>query len=228
MQSVRLNSLSPTPTVLVIMFHGVGANPESMQPLAEYLKSQSQDIAASIPAGFDQSPFNPAGFQWFSINGVTDKNRQSRVDAVMQRFDQLIRDEAKRFNVALNQVILLGFSQGAIMSLEWFKQADQPIAGIVAMSGRFATLPEIQEQPDSQARPDNQALQTTQPLPVTPVCLIHGADDLVIPTLHSQQSNTALHACKHQVELHLLPGTAHQITQTGADLAFRFIVQQFH
>lgn len=216
MQSVRLNSLSPTPTVLVIMFHGVGANPESLQPLAEYLKSQSQDIAASIPAGFDQSPFNPAGFQWFSINGVTDENRQSRVDAVMQCFDQLIRDEAKRFNVALNQVILLGFSQGAIMSLEWLKQSDQPIAGIVAMSGRFATLP------------DNQELPAKQPLPVTPVCLIHGADDLVIPTLHSQQSNAALRANKHQVELHLLPGTAHQITQSGADIAFRFIVQQFH
>lgn len=228
MQSVRLNSLSPIPTVLVIMVHGVGANPESLQPLAEYLKSQSQDIAASIPAGFDQSPFNPAGFQWFSINGVTDKNRQPRVDAVMQRFDQLIRDEAKRFNVTLNQVILLGFSQGAIMSLEWLRQSAQPIAGIVAMSGRFATLPYSQERPESQEQPDNHELPAKQPLPATPVCLIHGADDLVIPTLHSQQSNAALRANKHQVELHLLPGTAHQITQTGADLAFRFIVQQFH
>lgn len=222
MQSVRLNSLSPTPTVLVIMFHGVGANPESMQPLAEYLKSQSQDIAASIPAGFDQSPFNPAGFQWFSINGVTDVNRQPRVDAVMPRFDQLIRDEAKRFNVTLNQVILLGFSQGAIMSLEWLKQSDQPIAGIVAMSGRFATLPDSQKRSDNHERPETHTLQST------PVCLIHGADDLVIPTLHSQHSNAALRAEQHQVELHLLSGTAHQITQTGADLAFRFIVQQFH
>lgn len=205
MPSFRFESQQVTPAALVIMFHGVGSSPKSLQPLATYLHRQCGDLAISIPTGFSKSPLNPKGFHWFSIADISEENRQARVDTVMPAFDQLIRREAASFGVPLDKVVLLGFSQGTIMSLEWFKQTRDRVAGIIAIAGRFAELPE------------------QQPFCDIPVCLIHGEQDEVSDPDHAQQSYNSLLKMGIRVELNLIADAPHRVTADMQPLVYDFI-----
>ena len=197
------------PEALILMFHGVGSNPRSMRPLAAYLQQHNPGWAISLIEGPHPSPLNPKGFHWFDITGITEDNRMARVLEALPVFDRQIRNEAQAIDVPLDKVILVGFSQGTIMSLEWFKQSQDSVAGIVAIAGRFAELP---GQPP--ACPD-------------PVLIIHGEEDQISDPCHARQSYDTLTGLGINTELKLLPDTPHRVTETIYPLVESFIRQQF-
>ncbi|WP_269815449.1 alpha/beta fold hydrolase [Amphritea pacifica] len=205
MPTIQFTSQNSTPKALILMFHGVGASPESLKPLAEFLHRSNPDLEIRIPAGFSPSTISQRGFQWFDVIGVTEENRPARVQQVMPVFNRLIHDEAASAGVSLDKVVLLGFSQGTIMSLEWLKQSPDAVAGIIGISGRFAELPQ----------------QT--PACAIPVCLIHGEVDPVISVFESQQSHQRLSGLGIDSELHLMPDTPHTITQAMYPLITDFL-----
>ena len=128
------------PAQLILVFHGVGSNPESMLPLA-------RGLCATFPQAFIaavQSPdasFAPGGYQWFSVADITEENRQQRVDAAMPGFTACVAYWQQQSGVGPEATALVGFSQGAIMALESSKLANPPAQRIVAIAGRFANLP---------------------------------------------------------------------------------------
>lgn len=205
MPAIQFTSQNSTPEALILMFHGVGASPESLRPLAEFLHRANPDLEIRIPAGFSPSTISQQGFQWFDVIGVTEENRPARVQQVMPVFDQLIRQQAQSAGIPLDKVVLLGFSQGTIMSLEWLKQSRDAVAGIIGIAGRFAEPPQ----------------QT--PACTIPVCLIHGEADQVIDSTYAQQSHQRLSELGIPCELNLLPDTPHSITQAMYPLMTDFL-----
>jgi phospholipase/carboxylesterase len=174
---------------LVLLFHGVGASPEGFQALAPALARDDRWVVAV------RSPFASdlgAGWQWFSVLGVTEGNRSDRIAAVMPRFADTVRRWQAHTGLLPAQTVLAGFSQGAIMSLE-STQTDEPLAArVVAMSGRFAT-------------PPRQA-------PAGVVWrFIHGDQDPVIPAAFSAQAAQQLHALGADARADQLPGLGHGI-----------------
>lgn len=74
-----------------------------------------------VSVGGAEPSGNPAGRQWFSVQGITEDNRQARVDAIMPTFIETVRYWQKQSGVGANATALIGFSQGAIMALESIK-----------------------------------------------------------------------------------------------------------
>ncbi len=44
-----------------------------------------------VSVGGAEPSGNPAGRQWFSVQGITEDNRQARVDAIMPTFIETVR-----------------------------------------------------------------------------------------------------------------------------------------
>lgn len=183
---------------LVLLFHGVGASPETMLPLAKA-------VSASDPAAWvvsvrspDESDFG-MGWQWFSVRGITEENRVERVAAAMPAFVQTIEKWNKVSGLGVEATSLIGFSQGAIMALESTQLAAPPAAQVISIAGRFAVPPRV--------RP-----------PATAVHLIHGSDDSVIDPRHSIAAADRLSSMGTRVHLNLLPDVAHTIDQKVIDL----------
>jgi phospholipase/carboxylesterase len=174
---------------LVLLFHGVGASPEGFEPLGPALAREDRWVV-TVRAPF-ASDFG-AGWQWFSVQGVTEANRAGRIAAVMPRFAETVRRWQAHTGLDAAQTVLAGFSQGAIMSLE-STQAGEPLAArVVAMSGRFAV-------------PPRQA-------PAGVVWrFIHGDQDPVIPAAFSEQGAAQLQALGGDARADLLPGLGHGI-----------------
>ena len=144
---------------LLLLFHGVGDNPVSMGQIGSWFAPQFPDALIVSIGGVE--PCGPNGRQWFSLQGVTEENRQQRIDAIMPTFIEIVRYWQEKSGVSPLATALIGFSQGAIMSLESIKAAPDLASRVIAFNGRYATLPET---------------ATT----ATTIHLIHGGEDRVI------------------------------------------------
>ena len=179
------------PQQLILLFHGVGSDPQAMQPLGRRLAQEFPSAMVVSAAAANPSSLG-RGFEWFSVIGITDENRLERVAAAMPAFEACVAHWQKQSGVAAAATALIGFSQGAIMSLEAAKQ-NPPCAGrIVAIGGRFAALP-------------GAAL-----MDVT-VHFLHGKDDAVIPYSNTVLAAHHLRDLGSDVTAEVLPFIGHEI-----------------
>ena len=129
---------------LMLLHHGVGGNAHDMLAVGQQLAAQFPNaliVSVQAPYAYDAGEASDEGGQWFSVQGVTEQNRAERVVQAMPAFVQSVRHWQLQSGVAPGATALIGFSQGAIMSLE-AAQAEAALAGrVIALSGRYAELP---------------------------------------------------------------------------------------
>ncbi|CAN5581756.1 esterase [soil metagenome] len=181
------------PVELVFMFfHGVGGRADGMLPFARRMQAeypQAAVVGINAPDAYDGGT---GGFQWFSVQGITEESRPARVAAPMPTFIATVRAAQQRFGVTWERTALFGFSQGAIMSLEAV-QAEPELAGrVLAFSGRYATAPMY--------------------APVdTTLHFCHGMKDAVIAYVLQADAAERLVALGADVTADILPGIGHEL-----------------
>ncbi len=196
--SVVVQRASGRPEQLILLFHGMGATPEGLVPLGARLattfpRSTVVSVAAPYPSG------NAGGREWFSVAGITETNRIERVAEVMPQFRAEVRAWQDEVDVTPTVTALVGFSQGAIMSLEASVVEPSPAARIVAIAGRYAQLPD--------AAPAH-----------TTIHLVHGKEDPVIPYRYAIEAAHRLRDLGGDVTADVLPFVGHEINAEVADI----------
>lgn len=192
---------------LVIFLHGVGSSGADLAVLGQLWQERLPEThfsAPNAPQAFGQS----GGWQWFSLNGITEANRPQRIVEARPEFDRTIRAIFQQHGVDPSQdkLALVGFSQGSIMALDALVSGRWPLAAVVAFSGRLAT-------------------QQEGAVPSVPALLVHGQRDPVIPWQESQQAQEKLQALGIPVQNVWDATAGHTITQQGADKAGEFLAK---
>ncbi|MBP2314910.1 alpha/beta hydrolase [Azospirillum soli] len=191
---------------LVVFLHGVGSSGDDLEPLARLWQAALPDAAMAFPDGPVPFDLAPQGRQWFSVNGVTPANRPQRVAEAVPAFDRVLNEELAWAGVGPEALILVGFSQGSIMSLDAVLTGRwQPLA-VVAYAGRLSGRPAA----------DGAATGTR-------VLLIHGTADPVIPVEEMQTAAQALVQAGIPAETRVEPGVGHTITPSGAQAGAAFL-----
>lgn len=196
------------PAQLVLLFHGVGSSAANLAPLGEAIARARPDamvvsIDAPFPSGLG------SGREWFSVLGITEQNRPERIAKVMPLFLDVISQWQRTSGVGPSGTVLVGFSQGAILSLEATQTevATNPAERVIALAGRFAV-------PVRQAPP---RLRYN---------LIHGAQDAVVSHTFSVAAAEALKALGGDATLDLLPGLGHGIDASALQLVIGYLGEQ--
>lgn len=178
-------------TELVLLFHGVGSRPEDLVPLGRALASQRPDAWVVSVRSPDPSNLG-SGWQWFSVQGITEANRAERVAGAMPGFQQTVAAWQREAGAGPQVTTLIGFSQGAIMALESTQQ-EVPLTGrVIAIAGRFTQAPRL-----APAR--------------TRVHLLHGDQDPVMPVRLALEAHEQLQALGAASTLDRFPGLGHGI-----------------
>jgi phospholipase/carboxylesterase len=182
---------------LLLLFHGVGAGPEDLQPVGAALADRYRDAWVVSVRAPEPSDFG-AGWQWFSVRGIDEASRAARVAAAMPRFLETIRHWQGAAQLQATDTTLVGFSQGAIMSLESTQQPEPLARRVIAIAGRLA-----------------------QPARIAPrlasVHLMHGEQDAVIPCAASVQAAAQLRALGAEPTLDLFAQLGHGIDRRVLD-----------
>ncbi|WP_058913282.1 esterase [Entomohabitans teleogrylli] len=184
---------------LLLLFHGVGDNPVAMGEIGSWFAPLFPEaLVVSIGGPAPSGP--PSGRQWFSVQGVTEENRQPRIDAIMPTFIEVVRYWQQHSGVGAGGTALIGFSQGAIMALESLKAQPDLAGRVIAFNGRYATLPES---------------ATT----AATIHLIHGGEDRVIDVYHAFAAQEALQRAGGDVTLDVVEDLGHAIDERSMQKA---------
>ncbi|HEX7373933.1 MAG TPA: esterase [Steroidobacteraceae bacterium] len=178
---------------LFLLFHGYGANAEDLVPLGqrlarEFPQATVVSVAAPEPMAY------PGGRQWFSLDGINDLNRVTRIAQALPDFLQTIRDWQTRCGVTAERTALVGFSQGTMMVLEASLADPAPAGRVVGLSGRFGRLP------------------TAAPASVS-FHLLHGKEDTVVPYKHTVEAAHRLLDLGGDVTADVYPFVGHEIRE---------------
>jgi phospholipase/carboxylesterase len=97
---------------LLLLFHGVGDNPVAMGQIGSLFAPQFPDALIVSIGGAELR--SAAGPSVVFGSGVTEENRQSRIDAIMPTFIETVRYWQKQSGVGPRATALIGFSQGRL------------------------------------------------------------------------------------------------------------------
>jgi phospholipase/carboxylesterase len=193
---------------LLVGLHGVGATAASFESLVRALASAVPRAELLVPSGFHPFDGGGAGRQWFSIRGVTEENRPARVRAAAGEVSAFLDAELARRKLPPERLVLVGFSQGAIVAAHLAVHRRPAPAAVVLLSGRFA----------DDAKPVAGAERT----PV-PIFLGHGTRDPIMPVALAETSARALSAWGAHVTMRIYPGLAHEVDARELDDAREFL-----
>ncbi|MGB0683482.1 MAG: alpha/beta hydrolase [Magnetovibrionaceae bacterium] len=195
------------PESLVFLLHGVGADGNDLFGLAPYLQMAAPNahfISPNAPFRFDMAPF---GYQWFSLQDFSLKAREEGVMMAAPILDAFIDEQLDRFGLEEKNLVLIGFSQGTMMSLYVGPRRAKALAGIIGYSGMLvheeALKTEIRSKP--------------------PVLLTHGEQDEVLPPSCLPHAVAGLEAAGLEVEHHSRPGLPHGIDDVCIQLGQAFL-----
>lgn len=183
---------------LIVALHGVGSCSSDMAAALAPLTVIAQVIALD-----GCKPFDGGGprRQWFSVNGVTEADRPRRVEEALPGLIKRIEDVARDHHVPRGELVLLGFSQGAIMTLAMVAQGHHP-GRAIAVAGRLAS--------------------PVVPAGAKPASLLAIGDsaDQVMPARLSAQAAEKLAEAGHRASMILTDGIGHGIgPQTISDIS---------
>lgn len=208
----RKDAISGNSNSLCIVLHGYGADGNDLIGLADPLSQYLPDMTFVAPNAPEKCLNNPMGYQWFSVPWLDGSSEESMLEGVAES-SEILNDYLDEIMAAegmtADRTVLLGFSQGCMMSLEVGLRRDEQVAGIVGFSGRLL-------------RPETLADEIkTRP----PVLLVHGDMDDVVPPSSMPEAADILIKNGVRTFTHVSQGTAHGIAPDGLGLALQFIVE---
>jgi len=111
--------------IVAILVHGRGASAEDILSLAQQLRVK--DVAYLAPQAADAT--------WYPYTFLAPIERnEPGISSGLQVLASLV-DEARAHGIPPNRVVLMGFSQGACLSLEFAARHAQRYAAVIGLSG---------------------------------------------------------------------------------------------
>lgn len=183
------------PAPLLLLLHGVGSNEEDLFGLASYLDERFLVVSARAPVALDYG-----GYGWFRID-FTPRGMEADIGQAKKSLSMLpgfIDGLVETYGADGRRVYLVGFSQGAMMSLALLLTRPEKVAGVVAMSGRLPRQM-LEREPDSSA------------LAGKPVLITHGLYDQMLPVENGRAARDYLGALPVELTYREYP-MAHEVS----------------
>lgn len=197
---------------LVVFLHGYGADGADLLGLADVLGPHLPDTAFVAPDAPERCA-GGFGYQWFPIprfDGSTETMAAAGIAASSADLNAFLDARLSEEGLAPDRLVLMGFSQGAMMSLHVAPRRAEAVAGVVAISGRLL-------------RPEALAAEArVKP----PILIMHGDQDQVVPFAELARAGDALVAAGFQVFGHVMTGSGHGIAPDGLGVALQFITER--
>jgi len=163
---------------LLLLLHGYGANEDDLFSLAPYLDERFMIVSARAPI-----MLQPMSYAWFNL-GFTPQGivvNPEEVEGARRTVHKFLGEIVEAYDCDPKAVYLMGFSQGAMMSLAVALTYPGSAAGVVAMSGRV--LPQALDQ-----------VADKDALTGLPIFVSHGSRDMLIPIDQGRDARARLSA----------------------------------
>jgi phospholipase/carboxylesterase len=200
------------PQKLMVMLHGYGADATNLISLADEWKTIPGLGFYAVHAPDVCEEFSQ-GRQWFSLRGWDPTLEALSTQHMLHGLEQastivvpFLMKLLETHGLQPQDLVLMGFSQGAMMALHLaFQAMPQGVGGVIAFSGAFFV--------------DHTKPFTSLP----PALLVHGEKDMVVSVEGSLRAKEIIKQAGGCVTLSLSPFLDHSIDGQGVQAAEDFL-----
>ncbi|MFK7973538.1 MAG: alpha/beta hydrolase [Rickettsiaceae bacterium] len=189
---------------LLVMLHGVGSDGGDLISLVPFMQQQLDNYHFMAPHGIEQYDMAPYGRQWFSLQDRSAPTIRKLIYNNADKVQQIITTKQDELGLTNAETVVLGFSQGTMISSYLTFTQKTPYAAMIALSGIVCP-------------PDTINNNTT------PICIVHGVEDQII---HVDESKKFVKYCKeHNIpyQIKLIDNLGHSIDMSGLEFVVNFI-----
>lgn len=190
------------PKNLIFLFHGYGSDKDNFYPIGKLFSEAIPTTEIHIANGIEPCE-ESSGYKWFPMTSndvnILGNSMNSNIPTMKNYIDSVMDGK----NLTYQDVILSGFSQGAMLSLALGISLN--VKAVVAFSGMFLAPEKYLKQAD------------------TKVLLTHGKDDDVIPIEAVDYTKIALESFDINTKVIISENLGHAINEYLLDQTVDFL-----
>ena len=194
----------------LILLHGYGGDGKDISMLSINWKRHLPNTVFLCPNGPEPCAINPSGFQWFDLtnddpNYILDESIKAE-----KKLNKFINEVKSEFGLSNSEIILSGFSQGCMMSINLGLTADIEYNCVIGFSGKII---------------DQENLKIRKKVS-TKTLLIHGELDQVVQPHFMLEAKDFFIRNNIEIETHLINNCDHNIPIEASSIALNYILKK--
>ena len=200
------------PRNAVILCHGYGGDGKDISILANYWRTHLPETIFICPDAHEKCAASPTGFQWFDLMDQTPEQILSKSLVAEIKLNKLIDDVKKKHNLLANQIVIGGFSQGCMISLQTGIKRKDSINSIIGYSGKIINVEHLEK--NIASRPN--------------IILMHGDIDQIVTIDGLLEAKEFFNKNNYKIETKIFKNCEHRIPTEGSSLGLQFIKKHFY
>jgi len=208
-----INSIeNKNPENAVILCHGYGGDGKDISILANYWKNYLTKTVFICPDAPERCEVSPTGYQWFDLMDQTKDEILTKSLVAELKLNNLIDEVKSNYNISAEKIILCGFSQGCMISLQTGLKREDKINSIIGYSGKIIDTKHIEN--NIKSKPN--------------IILMHGEKDEVVPISFLLEAKELFNKMNYGIQTKIFKNCEHRIPQEGSSLGLEFIKKQLY
>ena len=213
LNTIVLEPLSKNkPKNAVILCHGYGGDGNDISILANYWRPHLPDTIFICPDAPEKCAASPSGFQWFDLMDQTPEQVLAKSLVAENKLNKLIDEVKKNNSLKADQIIIGGFSQGCMITLQAGLKRKDMVNSVIGYSGRIIDTEHLSKNINSRPK----------------IILMLGDIDQVVSIDSLLEAKEFFNKNNYEIETKIFKNCEHRIPTEGSSLGLQFIKKQFN
>ena len=213
LNTIVLKPLSKNkPKNAVILCHGYGGDGNDISILANYWRAHLPDTIFICPDAPEKCAASSSGFQWFDLMDQTPEQVLAKSLVAENKLNKLIDEVKKNNSLKADQIIIGGFSQGCMITLQAGLKRKDTVNSVIGYSGRIIDTEHLSKNINSRPK----------------IFLMHGDIDQVVSIDSLLEAKDFFNKNNYEIETKIFKNCEHRIPTEGSSLGLQFIKKQFN
>ena len=204
-------SISPfsknKPQQVIVLCHGYGGDGKDISTLAINWQRFLPETIFLCPNAPEICSVNSQGYQWFDLSSDKEELILEKSLAAEAKLNTFIDQILNNFQLEPNNLALVGFSQGCMMSIQIALKKKKQISCLIGYSGKVINQKHLSDNIHSKPK----------------IFLMHGANDTLVPPTHLLEAKEYLVKHGLKIKTKMFKDCEHRIPVEGVSLGLGFL-----
>ena len=209
--NLEVVSISPfsknKPQQAVILCHGYGGDGQDISNLAINWQRFLPETIFLCPNAPEICAVNPQGFQWFDLSSDREELILEKSLVAEAKLNTFLDQVLNNFQLEHNNLALVGFSQGCMISLQIALKKKKQISCLIGYSGKVINQKHLSDNINSKPK----------------IFLMHGTNDIIVSPTHLLEAKEYLAKHGLKIKIKLFKDCEHRIPMEGISIGLEFL-----
>ena len=204
-------SISPfsknKPQQVIVLCHGYGGDGKDISTLAINWQRFLPEAIFLCPNAPEICAVNPQGYQLFDLSSDKEELILEKSLIAEEKLNTFIDQILNNFQLEPNNLALVGFSQGCMMSIQIALKKKKQISCLIGYSGKVINQKHLSNNINSKPK----------------IFLMHGANDTIVSPTHLLEAKEYLVKHGLKIKTKMFKDCEHRIPVEGVSLGLGFL-----